>query len=322
MPVRVLVDDDAAPSLRLVEVEPEWLDEATIAWHIARHRWGDDDGVPVCPHCGRRLWQSRRRVRLFGCSAHPSFRVSVTSGTFLHGTKLELWVLFQMMAWLISDDPPSSYDLARRVGVNRKTAFLWRQKIMAAIALRGDPIVGIVQLVRLGVATCGPQPVPVPLHAEAHPYVARFAQRRYRRFPVSWWADRHTANMQGGLEPDIATALGIPPEETPLVWPGGLPLLVSALAVQSEISHVHLGVSVRWLPRYLQFMARRSGFSRPESVLDAMVDESYLSLAALRPGGAPRQVLDDRFLPVFEDVATFENGGARPAQRFAAPPSS
>ena len=289
-------------------LEDEWFTEAAIARRLASKRWGDHRGVPRCQRCRRPLWQSKQRPRLFGCSRHPGQRRSVTAGTFLHHTKLELWVVVQIVAYLLSDDPPSSKGLARRIGINPKTAFLWRQKVMAAVGQQADPIVGFVAIARTEVPTCGPnRRAPAP-HPEAEPNIARVVGRHVRRWPIALWADLRGGSLQGSSAPNPVEEMRrlLQTDKTPMACLVGGRMGRRAERVRREITYTHLGVSLRWMARYVQYVALRPRFSF-EDVLDQMLAMPPLPLDGLRPGGAPAHILDDRILPKLRDTVFFED---------------
>ena len=293
--------------VRILPLDDEWFSEASIARHLAAKRWGDHRGVPRCQTCGRKLWQSTQRPRMFGCSRHPEQRRSVTAGTFLAHTKLELWVVVQIIAYLLRDDAPSARHLARLLEINRKTAFLWRQKVMAAIGQQGDPIVGFVTLARELVPTCGVNPqAPVP-HEDAEPTVAQLVGRHVRRWPIAMWADNLGGSIHGSAAPSPTKELQrlLQTEKTPMTSLAGRSTWHRVSIAKREIKHTHLGVSLRWMARYVQYIAQRPGLHH-EEVLGWMLAMPPLPLHVLRPGGAPHHVLDDHFLPKVGDIAFFE----------------
>jgi len=274
------------------EVEAEW------AYQLAQLRWGDEHGVPVCDLCGSALWQSHRRPRLFGCSHHSSRRRSVTSGTLLQYTKLSLERVVQMIRLLLSSDPPSSVGLAERMGVHENTAFLWRHKIMAAIAQGGDPLVGVVMMARTQVPTCGAQPNPPTPCSEADPALLRFYNVHVPLWPVAVFSDYDRVVLQGSaaLNPIRQIQRLLHTDDTPVTWPSRMVAAV-AVKVRAEITYLHFGVSVRWLPRYVQYIAQRGRHEGPLSVLAQLLRLPWLDLNRLRPCGSPAGVLDASLRP-------------------------
>ena len=299
--------------MRPFPFDDEWHDDFAIARHLATLRWGDDDGVPVCPHCQRPLWQSATKPRLFGCSHHPSFRRSVTADTFLHGTKLELWVLLHMIHLLLRDDAPSAAQLARTVAVNENTAYRWRQKIMLAVLRGGDPIVGVVEAASARVPTCGVQPDPPLPHPEALPEILAVYNRHAKRWPVWMFTDYDGEGMQGSSTPSLvdqlATHTGV--DGTPWVDTTRGPARERVWLARNEIKYTHLGVSLRWMARYLQYIARRPQWRHPGDVLAELLGMPRMTFDELRPGGSPPHHVDARVLPHTQHLPVREMAGDR-----------
>jgi transposase-like protein/ribosomal protein L37AE/L43A len=102
---------------------------------VLQARW--PDGF-VCTECGghehscfvadgRRYWQC----------AHCRVQTTLCSGTLFHATKLPLTTWFQAIYHLSqSKGGISSVELGRRLGVRQPTAWLLKQKLMQAMALR------------------------------------------------------------------------------------------------------------------------------------------------------------------------------------------
>ncbi len=95
-------------------------------------RW---PGGMRCPACGatevtflptRRLWKCR--------NAHPRQQFSVKTGTLFEDSAVGLDKWFALI-WMIANDsqPPSSYEVARDLGVTQKTAWYMLHRIRAAI---------------------------------------------------------------------------------------------------------------------------------------------------------------------------------------------
>lgn len=104
--------------------------------YLALLRW--PGGHVVCPLCGsgNLTWLARRRM--WECrSGHPQAQFSVRSGTFLEDSHIGLgqWL---MALWLMNERRQmSSYELARRVGITQKSAWLMMKRIRRAMDLSG-----------------------------------------------------------------------------------------------------------------------------------------------------------------------------------------
>ena len=96
---------------------------------VARLRWPNG---PACPRCGsfdhsylatRRLWKCRACARQY----------SVKAGTLFEGSPLGLdrWL---PAIWAVANDQQvSSHELARRLGITQKSAWLMLRRIRLAI---------------------------------------------------------------------------------------------------------------------------------------------------------------------------------------------
>ncbi len=96
-------------------------------------RWGRGWTCPACGH--------ERCADLKGRAIHQCNRckhqVSLTAGTVFHWTKLPLTMWFLAIYHLTqSKGGMSSVELARRLGTRQSTAWLMKQKLMAAMARR------------------------------------------------------------------------------------------------------------------------------------------------------------------------------------------
>ncbi len=126
--------------MRIAEQYP--TQEDCIA-HLEAVRWG---GEPRCPYCGENKSTPMSGEDRHHCNnCNTSF--SVTVGTIFHNTHIPLQKWFQAIALILnSEDAISTRELAKRLGVNKNTA--WRmavqiRKAMATAAQR-DPLIGIV----------------------------------------------------------------------------------------------------------------------------------------------------------------------------------
>jgi transposase-like protein len=105
--------------------------------YLALRRW--PDGIVKCPQCGSAnvAWLARRRV--WECRArHPHAQFSVRSGTFLEDSRVSLCQWLTAM-WLMADRnyTISSYEVARRIGVTQKSAWLMMKRIRRALDVSG-----------------------------------------------------------------------------------------------------------------------------------------------------------------------------------------
>lgn len=105
--------------------------------YLAFRRW--PDGRVRCPACGsanvawlagRRIWECRAR------HAHAQF--SVRSGTFLEDSRVSLCQWLTAL-WLMAEHNRgiSSYEVARRIGVTQKSAWLMMKRVRRALDVSG-----------------------------------------------------------------------------------------------------------------------------------------------------------------------------------------
>jgi len=270
------------------------LTERDLAYELAVMRWGEGGEVPLCPQCSEPLWQSHKRPRLFGCSYHR-FRRSVTAGTLFAYAKLRLRQIFWMIEILRRERPPNNVQMAEEIGVDKDTTYLWRQRIMAAIGQASEPLVGIICAAQVGVPVCGPQPAPPPPCEEACREVLRTYNVHHRFWPLTMLADYDGASLQFVVQTGARIRVNKLAGYETVLWPNGRPSRL--LKIRHEVRYSHLGVSVRWLPRYVKYMARRASFGSLWEVAGRMLALPALTLSRLRPGGSPPQVVDASFVP-------------------------
>lgn len=111
---------------------------------LARARW---PGGFCCPRCGHgRGYPLAERIEI-ECAA-CGFQASATAGTLLHGTKLPLHKLFLLLYLLVAEKAGANCkQLRRQVGVNYKTARLWKLKFADLLHCRDkDKLTGRVQI--------------------------------------------------------------------------------------------------------------------------------------------------------------------------------
>jgi hypothetical protein len=96
-------------------------------------RWGRGWACPRCGH-GRHAALARRALLQCNRCKH---QVSLTAGAIFHATKLPLVTWFQAIYHLSqSKGGISSVELGRRLGVRQASAWLLKQKLMQAMAVR------------------------------------------------------------------------------------------------------------------------------------------------------------------------------------------
>lgn len=96
-------------------------------------RWGQGW---ACPACGNGSYAELSRRGLFQCN-RCKHQVSLTAGTVFHATKMPLTSWFRAIYHLTqSKGGMSSIELADRLGTRQSTAWLMKQKLMAAMQAR------------------------------------------------------------------------------------------------------------------------------------------------------------------------------------------
>lgn len=105
--------------------------------YITFRRW--PEGKVTCPVCGESnlTWLARRRM--WECrNSHPHAQFSVRSGTFMEDSHIGLgqWLI---ALWLMAERNMdiSSYEVARKVGITQKSAWLMMKRIRRTIELSG-----------------------------------------------------------------------------------------------------------------------------------------------------------------------------------------
>jgi|SRR5579863_1571072 len=108
--------------------------------YLAFRRW--PEGRITCPVCGASnlTWLARRRM--WECKrGHPKAQFNVRSGTFLEHSHIGLGQWLTLL-WLIADRNVqiTSYEVARRVGITQKSAWLMIRRIRRTMDLAGIPL--------------------------------------------------------------------------------------------------------------------------------------------------------------------------------------
>jgi hypothetical protein len=105
--------------------------------YLTFRRW--PEGRVTCPQCGspnvswlarRRMWECRRK--------HPQAQFSVRSGTFMEDSRIGLGQWLTAL-WLMAerDLKISSYEVAHKVGITQKSAWLMMKRVRRAMDLAG-----------------------------------------------------------------------------------------------------------------------------------------------------------------------------------------
>ena len=132
--------------MNLITIFSLYPDQEACIEHLETVRWGDD---PHCPHCGSievARKTERHRIGRWNCrDCKSSF--NVLSGTIFEKTKVELQKWFLACGLVINAKKSlSSYQLARDLDLNQKTAWYIQQRIRAAMAADQAPLLqGIVE---------------------------------------------------------------------------------------------------------------------------------------------------------------------------------
>lgn len=116
--------------MNLFETMKQFPNHESCIRHLENIRW--DNNRQNCPHCGsvkvnRKL--DGDRVGRWHCKdCHASY--NVLAGTFLQGTKIELQKWFLAVSLMMNAKKSlSSYQLARDLDLNQKTAWYMQQHI-------------------------------------------------------------------------------------------------------------------------------------------------------------------------------------------------
>jgi transposase-like protein len=107
--------------------------EAQCRAALFQLRWGKGW---VCPACGHGRCAELKTRALYSCN-RCKHQVGLTAGTVFHWTKLPLTTWFLAIYHLTqSKGGMSSVERARRLGTRQPTAWLMKQKLMAAMEQR------------------------------------------------------------------------------------------------------------------------------------------------------------------------------------------
>lgn len=137
----------------ILEVMERFPDQDACIKHLEKIRWGD--GNVSCPHCeSTEVYRKNetqedagvgRAGRWICNSCKSSFKV--TCGTVFHGTKIVLQKWFLAIAMIMNAKKSlSSYQLARHLKLNQKTAWFIMTRIRAEMASKGNQLLkGIIE---------------------------------------------------------------------------------------------------------------------------------------------------------------------------------
>lgn len=105
------------------------------AWETFKQmRW--PDGNPICPKCGHEKSYALKNSRRFKCANASCYhKFSVTSGTLLHGRKMDFTDLLAAVVILVNGAKGvSALQMARDLDCQHKTAFVLCHKLREAMA--------------------------------------------------------------------------------------------------------------------------------------------------------------------------------------------
>ena len=124
---------DGSQGLSEAEFRARFGSEAQCRAALFALRWGKGW---VCPACGHGRCAELKTRALYSCN-RCKHQVGLTAGTVLHSTKIPLTTWFLAIYDLTqSKGGGSSVELARRLRTRQPTAWLMKQKLMAAMAQR------------------------------------------------------------------------------------------------------------------------------------------------------------------------------------------
>lgn len=105
---------------------------------LAKIRWSETDGDPVCPECGGVEHYNLKSRPVWKCKACNK-QFSLTSGTIFHSRKLAVRDILAAIAIFVNGAKGfSALQLSRDLCVDYKTAFVMCHKVREALALSGD----------------------------------------------------------------------------------------------------------------------------------------------------------------------------------------
>ena len=131
----------------LLQVMERFPDQEACIEHLEKIRW---DNKPKCPRCdsthiGKRNETEIGQIGRWNChDCTTTFKV--TCGTVFHGTKIELQKWFLAISLILNAKKSlSSYQLARDLELNQKTAWYIQTRIRAEMAKDNILLQGIIE---------------------------------------------------------------------------------------------------------------------------------------------------------------------------------
>ncbi len=121
-------------------------DQHACITHLETIRWGDTPACPLCGSVGVARKRDGKRVGRWNChDCKASF--NVLSGTVMQQTMIPLQKWFLAIALIVNAKKSlSSYQLARDLELNQKSAWYMQQRIRAAMAAdQGSFLRGIIE---------------------------------------------------------------------------------------------------------------------------------------------------------------------------------
>lgn len=115
-----------------------------------RLRW--NYGIVVCPYCGSVHIKEYDGYR-YKCNSCKN-RFSDRTNTLMHGSKLSVGIWMQAIYELCSDNFISSNVLARKLGVNQKSAWLLRLKLDMCMKMEGIKMDGVICMDEMYIGGC------------------------------------------------------------------------------------------------------------------------------------------------------------------------
>lgn len=129
----------------LMEFMEMYQTEADCRQALFEHRWPEGFRCPRCNH--HRAYPIKSR-QLFECAA-CGHQASLTAGTILEGTRVDLKKWFLAIYFLAATKkPPSAAELSRQLGIAPATAWTMRRKIVHAMTKREGELMllGLVEM--------------------------------------------------------------------------------------------------------------------------------------------------------------------------------
>ena len=131
--------------MNLITVFQRFPDHESCIEHLERVRWPHTHACPLCGGVSVARKADGERVGRWNCHACKS-SFNVLSGTIFEKTKIELQKWFLAISLMANAKKSlSSYQLARDLDLNQKTAWYMMMRIRRAMVDHGDLLSGIVE---------------------------------------------------------------------------------------------------------------------------------------------------------------------------------